>query len=156
MQDTRDDALAAARRVLQRYVGTWDVVAEVDGRPSATGETTGQLVLDGHFLQRTGWVKTVDGSNDFDIISMLGYDANADAFHVTAFLSNGLHITSDATWDETSQTMTEIRHYGDVTQTTESQFVEDGVEQWTMVNMDADGHVISAMSGTNRRRTRES
>jgi hypothetical protein len=48
--------------------------------------------------------------------------------------------------------MTVVTRYGDVTQTTTSSFVADGVESWTSVNTDSSGTVVHESKGTNTRR----
>ena len=138
---------------LDHFIGTWDVSStDEDGKRFATGERTIRWVLDGAFVQTKGYVRTADGSNDFEIIAMMHHDRRTDRYRSWSFLSNGLAIETEMTWDATSRTMTAVTRYGEMAQTTTSRFVEDGVEQWTLVNTNAAGDVVSRMQGVNRRR----
>lgn len=141
-----------ALQVLSNYVGTWDVSTTTQS-PSAVGEVTGKWVLDGRFVQSNGFVKTSDGSNDFEITSLMTYDRERDVYRTWSFMSNGMAGEAESTWDPATQTMTKITRYGDATQTTTSSFSEDGVETWHMVNRDASQTVVSEMSGRNTRRS---
>lgn len=142
----------AALDVLSNYVGTWDMEATVQGVPCASGTATAQWTLDKNFIHSTGGVKTVDGSNDFDLISIMTYDSGSQVYRTWSFLSNGMTMHTEGEWDASTRTMTEVTHFGNITQTTESNFTDDGVRQWTTVNLDSDGNVLSEMSGTHTRR----
>ena len=150
-QDTAADR-PAELRVLDKYIGTWDVVAGSPEDPAAQGTYTAKWVLDGRFVHTTGTLETADGSNDFKLISLMTYDPNAKKYRVWNFMSNGLTSEAEATWDANTQTMTRVTRYGEVTQTAESDFSQDGVEKWTMVAADSDQNVVSEMKGTNKRR----
>ena len=143
-----DDGL----RVLDVYVGTWEV-STTSGESSAGGAYTAAWVLGGRFLQTTGSVKTSDGSNDFELISLMGHDVERGVYRTWSFMSNGMISESESTWDARARTMTKVTRYAPVTQATTSDFSEDGVEVWHMVNRDASGKVMSEMSGRNTRRS---
>ena len=151
-QDETVSQRDGAGQALSHYVGTWDVVAGPPDTPFATGENTVEWVLGGQFVGGSGSVRTADGSNDFAIIALRGFDPHAGVYRTWSFFSTGMVSEAEATWDEAEKTMTEVTHYGDVTQTTTSRFTEDGVEEWTQVNKDGSGNVISALQGRNTRR----
>ena len=118
----------------------------------ATGELVAEWVLGARFVRGTGFVKTADGSNDFEIIQLRGWDEQAGHYRAWSFMSNGMSAESEATWDEATKTMSEVTRYGEITQTTERNFAEDAVETWHQVNTDASGAVVSEMRGVNTRR----
>ena len=107
--------------MLSNYVGTWDVSTTTQS-PSAVGEFTAKWVLDGRFVQTNGSVKTSDGSNDFEITSLMTYDRERDVYRTWSFMSNGMASEAESTWDPATRTMTKIARYGDVTRTTTSSF----------------------------------
>lgn len=136
-----------AQSVLASFIGTWDIES-----PGAKGVVTRTEVFGGRFIQGNGSLKTDDGSNDFDLISMMTFDPQGGVFRTWNFLSNGMVSQSESTWDGSAQTMTEVTRYGEITQTSTTDLSQDGVHTWTMVNTDASGAVIGEMTGTNTRR----
>ena len=138
--------------VLARYVGTWDVVAGTPEEPLASGSTTAKLILDGKFVQGTGSVQSADGSNDFDVVTMMTYDPSRKAFRRWSFFSFGMTSVADGTWDDETQSMTWVNRYGNVVQKTTSTFAAPGVEKWTMISTDEAGKTVHELQGTNTRR----
>lgn len=139
---------------LSYYVGTWDSVAGPPEAPLATGSYTAEWVLGGHFVRGTGFLKTADGSNDFELLSLMRFDREAGVYRTWLFFSYGAVTQTTGVWDEATRTMTETTRYGDFIQTTKRCFATDGYEEWTMVNTDQDGRVVSEMRGQNTRRQR--
>ena len=139
-------------QVLSNYVGTWDDSTTTQ-TPSALGEVTTKWVFDGHFGQSDDFVKTSDSATDFQITSLMTYDQSRDVYRSWFFMSNGMVSEAESTWDPAKRSMTKITHYGDVTQTTTSDFSADGVETWHQVNRDASQTLLSEMSGRNTRRS---
>ena len=138
--------------VLSNYIGTWDVLTGEADAPFATGEYTAEWALGGQFVRTTGSVKTADGSNDFELLGMLTFDQQGGVYRMWSFFSYGLVAVGEGIWNETTRTMTETTPYGEITQTTKRYFSTDGVEEWTSVNTDPSGKVVSEMRGRNTRR----
>ena len=152
-QDDNATQHGDAGEALSHYVGTWDVVAGPADAPFATGVNTAEWVLGGQFVRGGGALKTADGSNDFEIIGLRTFDPQAGVYRLWSFFSTGMVVQTEGTWDPAERTMTDVTRYGDITQTTRSRFTEDGVEEWTQVNTNATGEVVSEMQGRNTRRT---
>ena len=151
-QDEGPSQDVAELQVLSNYVGKWDIVAGSKDDPFAKGTTTVKWILDGRFIQGTGTLKTVDGSNDFKVTMLMTYVSDKNVYRRWSFFSYGMTSESEGTWDAETQTMTLVTRYGDIVQTTTSNFAEDGVEEWTMVSTDEADRVVNEMRGTNSRR----
>lgn len=137
-------------QVLENLIGTWDVKATSKDSPPTKGQFTAKWVLDGHFVRTTGTVSTGDAFS-FDVTNMMTFDAKKKVYRMWSFMSNGLTVESEATWDAKTKTLTRLTRYDDVTQKTISRFDTPGVEQWNMIVTDKDKNVVSEMKGTNTR-----
>lgn len=138
--------------LLARMIGTWDVMADMGDTATAMGSFTAKRVLDGNFILKDGYVKTSDGSNDFEILSMMAYDDEKDIYRIWSFLSSGIASETEGTWDPDTQILKQVTGYGEFTQTTNSDLSEDGIDRWTAISTDQDGNVVSKITGTNTRR----
>ena len=145
--------LANEESALSYYVGTWDSVAGPPEAPVATGTYTVEWVLGGQFVRGSGILKTADGSNDFELLSLMQFDREAGVYRTWLFFSYGAVTQTTGTWDEATCTMTENTPYGDIIQTTKRCFAIDGQEEWTLVNTDQSGRIVSEMRGRNTRRS---
>ena len=134
---------------LSYYVGTWDSVAGPPEAPVVTGTYTVEWVLGGQFARGTGFLKTADGSNDFEILSLMQFDREAGVYRTWLFFSYGAVTQAAGTSDEATRTMNETTPYGDTIQTTKRCFATDGLERWTLANTGQTGRIVSEMRGRN-------
>ncbi len=148
-----NNQVASEESALSYYVGTWDTVAGPPEAPVATGTYTVEWVLGGQFVRGSGFLRTTDGSNDFEILSLMQFDGEAGVYRTWLFFSYGMVTQSTGTWDAETLTMTETTPYGDIIQTTKRCFAADCHEEWTQANTDQSGRIISEMRGRNTRRT---
>lgn len=125
-----------------------------NGVLNATGEYTPRWTLNGWYVETEGYVITTDSSNDFQIKSFMAYDPQKKDYGITPFLSTGLIMEAEATWNPETLTMTQKAQFGDFTQTTVSDFFEADLEKWTIVTRDANQNTVSEMNGVNTRRDR--
>ena len=78
-----------ALKNLEMLVGKWKMSGRTLGSKenNITGEVSGEWILDGFFLQLTGWLRF----QDFEIqsIEIIGYDAEKKMFPATVFGNSG-------------------------------------------------------------------
>lgn len=136
-------------KVLQNYVGTWDV--KVAGDEVANGENTARWILGGRFLEQSGFIVFENGTNRVEVTTLYTYDTTKKAYRSWSFLSTGNTSQADMTWDARTKTMTSVtRPNADgVRSTITADFSEPGKERWKFVFTDRDGKAVGEMSGVN-------
>ena len=139
-------------KVLERYIGTWDIRAHTL-RPEASTANyleTYEWVLDGKFIRgKTG--RKQDGS--FDIVFGT-YDANADGYPFWVFSSSGTYLyLPPAEWNSREQTMDWKNPSSlDINYRSRCHFPSKDRRQCHMLIKDWKGKVILEMEWTAERR----
>lgn len=141
-------------RALSRYVGTWDVSVSSKDSPFTMGESTATWILDGRFLQQTGFISSESGATRLRITTLMTFDQEREAYRMWSFHSDGTTRESSGRWDEEKRTMISVRRGGSTTTTTTAKFKDDGVEEWTMVTTNQSGKVVAKLAGKNVLRKR--
>lgn len=138
--------------VLSHYVGEWDIDVTSANMPDLKGQATAKWILDGRFVEQTGVLKSSDDSTVLKIKTLMTYDPDAKSYRMWSFYSNGNAIEAMGTWDAEKKTMTSIHRDEGMTTTITADFSKAGVEQWKIVTKNAQGNVVSELTGTNTRR----
>jgi hypothetical protein len=138
-------------KVLDHYVGTWNVEFANKDLPFSNAKVTAKWVLGGRFVEQAGELEAKDGSNSFKIKTLYTFDAKKNAFRSWTFTSDGSVDENDCVWDEKAKTMTSIskKVEGEGFNTTTADFSQDGVENWKIAITDAAGKVTAEIIGKN-------
>lgn len=140
-------------QALSSYIGKWDVVIAAEGSPTKVkGERTAEWILDGRFVQQSGFLTNADGKPYMKITTLMTYDQKEKAYRRWEFNSLGSASESVGTWDATKQTMTWVRSKGGTNTTVTANFAEKGREQWTIVTINEKTGSLTTFGGTNTRR----
>jgi hypothetical protein len=140
-------------KVLDHYVGTWNVEFVNKDLPFSKATATAKWILDGRFVEQTGELEPKEGASAFKIKTLYTFDANKNAFRSWTFTSDGSVVENDCVWDEKAKTMTSIskKVEGEGFSTTTADFSEAGVERWKIAITDATGKVTAEIVGKNTR-----
>jgi len=76
-------------RALDHYVGSWEVVVTSRGAPFTLGQATGEWILDGGFLPRSGASSARDGSLGLEITQLMTYDPGKKTYRGWNFYFDG-------------------------------------------------------------------
>jgi hypothetical protein len=144
------DDLPAELKVLDRMIGTWDVVSirkPTIWSPNGdrtTGTITREWILNGRFVM--GSSVNSDGSEG---IALFGFDSGAKAYRNWLFNSLGHQYAAQGQWTEKTQTfsMTATREDGKTT-TTSIRIDGGNREIWNTKITDAAGQVYVDMDST--------
>jgi hypothetical protein len=139
---------------LSNYIGMWDIAVTSRQSPFVKGQTTAKWILDGRFVEQTGYLTTSEGTNRLKVTTLMTYDSTKKAYRMWSFMSNGRTSEAEAKWDPAARTMTSVHRNGPMTTTTTANFAQDGVEKWKIIVTDQTKMVIQDMSGTNTRRAK--
>ena len=140
-------------KALSHYIGKWDVVISTEDAPiKAKGERTAEWILDGRFVQQTGFLAKPDGKPYMKITTLMTYDQKEKAYRMWTFNSTGESSESSGMWDATLRTMTWSRSRDGKSTTMTANFGENGSEQWTIVTINESTGDRSEFGGTNTRR----
>jgi hypothetical protein len=101
-----DPPLSLELKVLERLVGSWDVVGI--SKPAAwtpkevrtTSKVTRKWVLDGHFLQ-----DTTEASDGQEMFSLMTFDSQVKKYRSWWFSSEGDNNKSSGDWDGATETI---------------------------------------------------
>src|SRR4051812_48136926 len=145
-------------KVLEHWVGEWDVemtVKPADGAAGGTkakGTAKAEWVLDGRFVQETWTLEGEDGSPPMKGITLMTYDPGKKAYRSWTFFSNRSASQAEGRWDEKARALTsKARDPQGGATTTVASFAEDGTQTWSIVEKDRDGKVLAEITGTTRR-----
>lgn len=136
---------------LSNYVGTWDVAITSKDSPFTKGQSTAKWILDGRFVEQSGFIASADGGTILKVTTLMTYDQNEKTYRMWSFISNGTTSESTGKWDEKARTMTSIRRYGGTTTTITARFAENGTEEWSIVTTNQSNEVVANFAGTNTR-----
>ena len=158
------DASGPARNVpelkpIDHYAGVWDVYfgdAPIEDR-KPDGTATAKWVLQGRFLEQTGDLEPGDNGLEFELKTLLTWDAQKKSYRSWTFASTGYAVQADATWDAGTKTMTSVAEDPTTgnTITTTARFNEPGVETWKIVTTDRTGRVVGEITGRNVKRDQQ-
>lgn len=140
--------------VLSHYVGTWDVTITSDDNSQIKGTARAEWVLGGRFVRQAGLLRSSDGSDETEIITLMTYDPDRKTYLAWRFMSDGTHIEAEATWNEATKTMTSVARdsAGEEVLTTTADFSTPGVERWKIVSTNKSGEELFELRGENKRR----
>ena len=141
----------SALKVLEHYLGTWEIVIDTEGSPLTGGEYTAEWVLDGSFVEKTGYLSSGDDADEMETTTWMTVDEDAGVYRMWSFMSGGTASEAEATWDPETRTMTDIRRHDGMTFTTKTTFVGRDIQKWAMETMDGEGNVVHRLQGTNKR-----
>ncbi len=144
----------SALEVLEHYLGTWEIVIETEGSPLTGGEYTARWVLDGSFVEKTGYLSAGDDADEMETTTWMTFDPDAGVYRMWSFMSGGAASEAEASWDPDTRTMIDVRHHDGMTFTTTTQFVGPDIQKWSMETVDAKGQVLNRLEGTNKRLSR--
>lgn len=137
---------------LSNYIGKWEVAITSRDAPFTKGEAIAEWILDGRFVQQTGYLTSADGATTVKVTTLMTYDQKVKSYRMWKFLSNGITNESLGKWDASKRTMTSVRSDDGTTTTTTARFAENGTEQWTIVTTNQKNEVLSNLGGTNTHR----
>lgn len=151
--DDRSDKVPELK-VLERYVGSWDVEVTSPDAPLTKGHSSTTWVLGGRFLQGTGELRSQDGSTVVKVTTLMTFDTVRKVYRSWTFMSDGSSFESEGTWQEPTRELNSSSRQDSPSGgfTSKSVFAEDGVENWSMEFKDDKGKVVSQMTGKNTRR----
>jgi len=135
-------------KVLQNYVGTWDV--KVAGDEVANGENTARWILGGRFLEQSGFIVSENGTNRVEVTTLYTYDTTKKAYRSWSFLSTGNTSQADMTWDARTKTMTSVEP-NEFKTTSQHGFPNSGKCDWKVLIQDTQGTTMFRMEGTSLR-----
>lgn len=140
-------------KVLDHYVGTWNVEFANKDLPFSKATVTAKWVLGGRFVEQNGELERTDGSGAFKIKTVYTFDVKKNAYRSWTYTSDGSVDENDCVWDEKAKTMTSIskKSEGEGFYTTTADFSEAGVENWKIAITDAAGKVTAEIIGKNTR-----
>ena len=136
-------------QALSNYIGTWDIAITSKDSPFTKGESTATWILEGRFLQRTGVLKSDDGTAILKITTLMTYDTNTKSYRMWSFLSHGSTSEASEKWDAGNHTMTSISRQDGTTTTTTAKFTERNIEEWMFVTPNQNNEVVGKFGGTN-------
>ncbi len=145
----------AELKVLDQYLGEWDVEIMSSRSGLKRGKLTARWILEGRFLERTAELLSEDGSSRVELRTLFTYDSDAAKYRSWTFVSNGSVSTAEATWDAEARTMTWVTQPSEsgVRATTVTDFSQPGVERWTITLENANGMKIGELNGVSTRKT---
>lgn len=148
-------------QALNHWVGKWEdemtIKANADlpkgGR--GKGTSTAEWIHDGHFLLQTWEMDVTEGIPKMTGTIIMTYDPRKKTYRSWSFFSSGFTRESQGVWDADSKTMTWTSRDNETgrTSVTKASFA-DGTENWSIVDKDPDGNVLSESSGKNVRKER--
>jgi len=138
-------------KVLDHYVGEWEVEFTMKDANLAKSKSTAKWVLGGRFVEQTGDVIDMNGAVAASLKTLFTFDAKKNAYRSWVFISDGSVAEADGVWDDKAKTLTSItkRIEGEGFSTTTADFSEPGVEKWKIVVTDANGKTTSEITGKN-------
>jgi hypothetical protein len=146
-------ALKSALAPLGRLAGTWEKRFMIYKSEWATEEQTRtgthscQWILNDRHLQETG--RDSDGTA---YMSVYSYDAEAKAYRVSVFRSNGSTWQMSGTWDAESSTFTWSQELGEGIRLTASyRLVKPDEFRFSYLAKKSDGKVYYRVEGTGKR-----
>lgn len=140
-----------ALNVLDHYLGTWEIIIESEGAPFSGGEFTARWVMDGSFVEKTGYLSSGDHREPMETTTWITFDASTQAYRMWSFMTGGIASEASASWNPEARAMTEVREHEGLTITLVTTFTSQDVQQWVMETAGPDGTVVSRMTGMNRR-----
>ena len=145
--------LKPALAPLGRFVGTWEkrfTIFKSEWSPTEqakTGTHSCKWILDERHLQETG--RDSDGST---YMSVYSYDAEAKAYRVSVFRSNGSTWQMSGKWDAESSTFTWSQELGDgIRLTVVYRLVTPDEFKFSYVAKKSDDKVYYRVEGTGKR-----
>ena len=151
--DTRSDEVPELK-VLDRYIGYWDVEVTTPGLPFKKGHSSTKWVLGGRFIQGTGELQSQDGAIVVKVTTLMTFDTAKKVYRSWTFMSDGSSFESEGTWKETSRELASASRKDSTSGgfTSTSVFAEDGVENWKLEFKDDKGKVVNEITGKNTRK----
>ena len=143
----RNDPLA----VLDRYLGTWEITIQTEGAPWTGGEYVARWVLDGSFVEKTGYLSSGDHAEAMETTTWMTFDHEEGVYRMWSFMSGGVASEAVATWNPDDHSMTEKREDNGMTTIMVTRFVSDERQEWAMEMTGPDGSIVGSISGSNRR-----
>ena len=142
-------------KVLEYYLGAWDVAVTNKDSDFTKGESTAKWILGGRFVEQSGFMLSKDGTTRADITTLFTFDTMKQVYRSWMFVSSGSVSQAEMTWDAKSKTMMSVtRPNADgIRSTITADFSEAGKEHWKFVFTDRDGKDIGEMRGENTLRT---
>jgi hypothetical protein len=143
-------------KVLERFIGTWDV--ESVSKPAVwtpkevreKGVEVRKLVLDGWFVEGKG--SSEDGKADA-VLWMMTYDVARKEYRVWIFVTGGFSAEWSGQWDEATKTCSFTGDAGNgITSKGIARFIDKDHEEFRLIATDSDGKVYQDVKNTMTRR----
>ena len=87
-------------------------------------------------------------------LTLMTFDSERGVYRYWSFLATGSVIENEGIWDAAERTFTWGHRLTDTDETviTKASFVEDGVQNWSIMKTDARGKVLREVSGRSHRK----
>ncbi len=140
-------------QTLHRYAGQWE--DEIAGKPGMKRSERGEWVLRGRFLRQSWTTEAGDGTPTASGFTVMTFDPERGVYRHWSFLASGSVIENEGTWDPATRTFTWGHRVPDTAETviTTAAFVEEGMQDWSIVKTDARGKVVREVAGRSIRRS---
>jgi hypothetical protein len=146
-------------QALDHWAGKWE--SEMTINPNADlpkggrskGTSTGEWIHDGRFLLLTWKTDATEGMPKSTGSIIMTYDPGKKTYRSWSFFSSGYTRESRGVWDADAKTMTWNSRDDETGRTsmTKASFT-DNTENWSTVDKDKEGTVLSESSGKNTRK----
>jgi hypothetical protein len=137
--DDRPAAGVPELEPLAHYVGEWDVRITGGNNGVTEGETTGQWILGGRFVEQQGVLTSADGSRRIEVKTIYTFDQQSQTYRSWTFLASGYTVERTGMWDADAQIFTFAGSNNDVESRQVSDFSKPGEVTWSITSTAADG-----------------
>jgi len=140
-------------QALHHYVGQWE--DEIAGRPEVKRAEIAEWILRGRFLRQSWTTESTDGAPPAKGLTLMTFDTEQKVYRSWAFLATGSVIENEGVWDAITKSFTWGRRLVERSETviTKASFVDDSVQDWSIVKTDEHGKVVREVVGRSLRRS---
>lgn len=138
-------------QALAFYAGRWE--SQVFGKPHLKETEVAEWVLNGSFLRQCWSTEGSEKGASACGMTLMTFDASRETYLSWSFLAKRSVVCKEGVWDASSRTMTwtnQLAAPGECV-VTKSTFVEDGINAWSIREIDATGKVVRAVDGKSTR-----
>ncbi|HEY3901392.1 MAG TPA: hypothetical protein VGM54_22475 [Chthoniobacter sp.] len=139
-------------QALNHYIGQWE--DEIAGRPQVKRAETGEWILRGRFLRQSWSAESTDGAPPAQGLTLMTFDTGGKVYRSWSFLATGSVLEKEGVWDTITKTFTWGHRIAESSETviTKASFVDEAVQDWSIVKTDEHGKVVREVVGRSLRR----
>lgn len=134
--------------VLAHFVGEFELTATGGTLGLTSGESKGEWILGGQFVELNGTMTSADGSTTIEVMTLYTYDIDDRVYRAWTFTANGTAMERTGAYDTATQTLT----FESFNSRAVSDFSNPEESKFTIISIAADGTETVINEGVGRRK----